>query len=82
MIIFQSVGINGQGFANAILFCILTQSVRMKLKKSFYDKIRSFSSCIRCRRHEVLGEDLLNSTSEFEELQESTASKKYQSIND
>lgn len=78
----QTVGVNGQGFANAILFCILTKPVRQRLKMTFRKAIDKISSCYIHTRHDGrVSEDVLHSTSvNDEELLMSYSSNSYNSL--
>jgi len=72
------VGVNAQGFANAILFCILTQPVRKRLKKTFCRVTKSKKA------HTINVSELLLSTTRSlkeEDYAESASSKDYRSIN-
>ena len=72
---------NAQGFANAILFCNLTEPVRRRLN-TFHQAILKLASCSKCARHDGgYDEDLLLSTSVNEDkLQDSCSSTNYNSI--
>ena len=73
----QGIGLNAQGIANAILFCIFTKQIRQRLLASIVKMYRALCVLCKCKFAKIESSDELS----FPSSVESEESTKFMSIN-